>query len=174
MQSAKSGKLECTGRHVVAGDAEPQQTNMQAWKLMHLDSTAFCSNLHCILTPLLSAGRIIPIPICSDNYQTVVDSITVTTIAAANTRDQDDRRTRSVAPSRLECSTVYCYCDHQLALLSSSGRHEVSMPHSARHTPQGEAPSVTSFGQIIEYIESMPVHSQGDHSAWSLASEFYC
>jgi cell division cycle 14 len=34
------------------------------------------------------------------------------------------------------------------------------MPQSARHTPQAEVPSVTSYGQVIEYIQGATIHSR--------------
>ena len=33
------------------------------------------------------------------------------------------------------------------------------MPQSSRHTPQAEVPSVTSYGQVIEYIQGTTAHS---------------
>ena len=105
---------------MVVVEAEPQQTNMQAWRRT---SSLFVSTpplpaalaLHLYLAAtLVSADRIVSI--CSGNYQTVVDSKIVITVAAANSADQDDKRTRSVAPSRLEHGTVDCYCGPHLAI----------------------------------------------------------
>lgn len=69
-----------------------------------------------------------------------------TSIAPADIEDYDFLRTRPVALASCTILRAFLFQLH-------SSKEAREMPSSHRHTPTAEAPSVTSYGQVIEYIQ---------------------